>query len=275
MRYEVIARPPSSGAPVRSTPLLFVHGSWHAAWCWDVFFLPFFANAGYPVRALSLRGHGLSDGRHRLGQNRLWDYVADVLRGIEQLPVPPVLIGHSLGGAIVQKYLELPGAPPVAGAVLMASVPPHGVWKSTLRLMAGRHFFAAAEGLIRRRLYPLVATPARAHDLLFSPAMPRWRAASYQARLQDESFLAFVDTLFANLPRPARARTPVPPVLVLGGNEDKIVRPAEVEATAHAWGTTSVPFPSMANDLMLDPGWEDVAKRVLEWLDEQNLAGTA
>src|ERR1700756_2747040 len=38
-------------------PLLFVHGGWHGAWCWDDHFLDFFAAAGYRAVALSLRGH--------------------------------------------------------------------------------------------------------------------------------------------------------------------------------------------------------------------------
>ena len=28
-------------------PLLFIHGAWHAAWCWDEHFLSFFADKGY------------------------------------------------------------------------------------------------------------------------------------------------------------------------------------------------------------------------------------
>lgn len=29
------------------TPLLFIHGAWHAAWCWDDHFLDFFADWGF------------------------------------------------------------------------------------------------------------------------------------------------------------------------------------------------------------------------------------
>ncbi|MDT5048789.1 MAG: hypothetical protein QOG75_4683 [Mycobacterium sp.] len=35
------------------TPVLFVHGALHAAWCWDEHFLNFFADNGYRVLALS------------------------------------------------------------------------------------------------------------------------------------------------------------------------------------------------------------------------------
>ena len=30
-------------------PLLFVHGAWHGAWCWDEHFLDFFAAQGLSV----------------------------------------------------------------------------------------------------------------------------------------------------------------------------------------------------------------------------------
>eukprot|EP00955_Chlamydomonas_euryale_P040753 351801-Chlamydomonas_euryale.AAC.16 len=41
-------------------PLLFLHGSYHGAWCWQENFLPFFADVGYNAYALSFRGQGES-----------------------------------------------------------------------------------------------------------------------------------------------------------------------------------------------------------------------
>ena len=50
---EVIAQcPPAAG---ERSPLVFVHGSFHAAWCWAEHWLPFFSRAGFPCYALSLR----------------------------------------------------------------------------------------------------------------------------------------------------------------------------------------------------------------------------
>ncbi len=54
---EVIEK--GSSTPAHPTPLLFVHGGWHGAWCWSNF-LNYFADAGYRAVALSLRGHGAS-----------------------------------------------------------------------------------------------------------------------------------------------------------------------------------------------------------------------
>ena len=56
--HEVIEKGRSSEA--HPTPLLFVHGAAHAAWCWDEYFLDFFADRGYRAVALSLHGHGAS-----------------------------------------------------------------------------------------------------------------------------------------------------------------------------------------------------------------------
>ena len=54
---------PASAGPTSlpsPPPLLFVHGSAHAAWCWADHFLPWFAERGWPAHAVSLRGRGRS-----------------------------------------------------------------------------------------------------------------------------------------------------------------------------------------------------------------------
>src|SRR5689334_18609316 len=85
-------------------PLLFVHGAWHAAWCWEEYFLNYFADRGYRASAVSLRGHGKSTTPKPLRSCSLADYVDDIESVVESLPVRPVLIGHSMGGFVVQKY---------------------------------------------------------------------------------------------------------------------------------------------------------------------------
>ena len=45
--------------PEHPAPLVFVHGAWHGAWCWDEHFLGHFAAKGYRAIALDLRGYGM------------------------------------------------------------------------------------------------------------------------------------------------------------------------------------------------------------------------
>ena len=56
LMLEVVDK--GSATESHPVPLLFVHGAWHASWCWDEHFLDFFADKGYRAVALSLRGHG-------------------------------------------------------------------------------------------------------------------------------------------------------------------------------------------------------------------------
>ncbi len=262
MKLELICEKPKGKA--HATPLLFVHGKWHAAWCWAEHFLPYFAEHGYTSYALSLRGHGGSEGHERLRWTSIADYVADVAQVAGQMDMSPVLIGHSMGGFITQKYLETHTAP---AAVLLTAIPPSGLWPTTW-LVFHRHPLAFLKALATLRMYPIVATPALARDAFFSEDMPEEQVAVYQKLLQDESFRSYVDELGLNLVRPKRVGTPL---LVIGAEDDAVIPQKGVHATARAYGTTAVIFQNMAHDLMLEEGWQAVADRILEFLKERGL----
>ncbi len=257
MDLEILSRHPAGAA--HRVPLLFVHGAWHGAWCWAEHFLDFFAAQGCAAHAVSLRGHGASAGHERLRRTRIADYVADVAAVAATLPQPPVLIGHSMGGLVVQKFLERHTVP---GAVLLAPVPPSGVLGTTLRL-ARRHPLIFVRVNLTLSLYPLVATPRLARECFFSDNLPDAQVNACWEKLQDESFRAFVDMLALDLPRPIQGSTPM---LVLGAGKDTIFTPAEVSATAAAWGAELEILPNIAHDMMLEPQWQAVAMRISEWL---------
>lgn len=46
---------------LKNPPLVFIHGSYHAAWCWAEHWLPFFSENGFDCYALSLLDQGESD----------------------------------------------------------------------------------------------------------------------------------------------------------------------------------------------------------------------
>jgi alpha-beta hydrolase superfamily lysophospholipase len=245
----------------RPTSLLFIHGMWHGAWCWDDF-MEFFAGAGYRTDALSLRGHGGSRGEIR--GSTIADYVADVEHVARKFDNHPVLIGHSMGGFIVQKYLETHNAP---AGVLLASVPPYGVWPALGRVFL-RDPRIVFKAITTWRMYPVVETPVRTRWALFSEDFPEEKLLDYHKYMNDESFRAFIDLLGLNLAHPKRVKSPM---LVLGAEKDTVISQRDVRATARAYNNNAEFFPNMAHDMMLEAGWKSVAERILKWLQERGI----
>lgn len=268
MRLDVISRHPDG--TVRPTPLLFVHGSFADNRCWDDHFLPYFAERGYAAHALSLRGHGRSGGRAGLQLCRLSDYVDDVASVVEGLPAPPVLIGHSMGGMVVQKYLERDAA--AAGVALMASVPPLGLLSTNLH-MAMRHPFLFAQMGVLSVMGSACATPEVVRRLLFSPDMPASALRRYADRFQPESQLVALDMLGGD-PLRLDPRALDMPFLVLGAADDVFVPPHLVRTTARHYGAEARVLPDMAHAMMLEANWRDAADALLEWL-ERAVAATS
>jgi pimeloyl-ACP methyl ester carboxylesterase len=247
-RREIISREPAVATDDRP-PLLFVHGHGHGAWCFDEHWLPEAADQGWAAHAVSLRGHGQSEGHG--GRWGFRDYVHDVLQAIIELPRPPVVIGHSMGALVVQRVLErYPAAP---GAVLLApaGTPRQGL-ETGLRVAArdvprGLRFLAGR---------PITLTA----EELFGPHMDPVSARRHENRQVAESPLAQYQIVL-----PRRPRTAGCPVLVLGGAEDRIVSVSEVVRTARHYGTRAHVFREMGHDLMLDVGWRAPLQHVLDF----------
>ena len=265
MKLEIIEQKTESANP--SVPILFIHGMWHGAWCWTDHFLPYFAQHGHPSYALSLRNHGTSEGKKHIRSVSLSDYVKDVEQAVNGMERMPVMIGHSMGGIVIQKYLESHQAP---AAVLMASVPPQGLLGATLRF-ALRHPLAFLKIGLTLSVYPVIATSNLCREMLFSESINQSELKEYFSRMQDESLRAFIDMIFFIQPHPKLVKTPM---LVLGAMNDGAITPKEVQSTARKYGTEAELFPDMAHNMMLEPGWKAVADRILGWLNEQNFVNS-
>lgn len=259
---EVIDKGAVSGA--HPAPLLFAHGGCLSASCWDEHFLDFFAERGFRAVAVSYRGHGGSSTPKPLRKCSIADYTDDVRWAADQLGGQPVLIGHSTGGFVVQKYLQSRDAP---AGVLLASTPTRGIFPSAVRVWL-RHPLIAMRTNIFGGPQDLFNTPPLARDFLFSPQTPQPIVDAGAAAAVPESVRAvFTDQAF-RLPRPRRVSTPL---LVLGAEHDGLISNNEVRATARAYRTEGEIFPGMGHMMMLEPGWADVAERILGWLGERGL----
>lgn len=257
MALEVLTAGSASDRP----PLLFVHGSFCGAWIWAEHFLPYFAAAGWQCAAVSLRGHGDSDGRDNLDGFGLSDYVADVQEAAKGLERPPVLIGHSLGGMVAQRAAC---RTKVAGVALLASVGPGGIG-SAFTHMSLRH------PNLLWQLGRLQAVGPEAVDYevvrrgLFSADFPLERALSFVARFQRESQRAANELLvpqwFHLMPRPSV------PALVLGGNTDAFIPYGDLALAATYWAAEMKVLDGLPHVMMLDTTWKKAADTLAGWLD--------
>jgi pimeloyl-ACP methyl ester carboxylesterase len=261
---EVISRVPA-GTP-RGAPLLFVHGAFAGGWCWDEFFLGYFAERGYAAHALSLRGHGGSEGHETRDTASLDDYVADVLAVAETLGAPPVLIGHSMGGIVVQRCARATAA---SGMILLASVPPEGLAGSAW-MMAARDPSLFREMALVQYDSPRHATAQGLQRALFSERLAPERQAEYQRRLHPESQRALFDLLWPqHFWLAPRGRLPVQ---VMGAAHDAFFPPSMVESTARWHGVVPHIVPDVAHAVMLEPAWERAAASITDWLESQQSA---
>ena len=218
---------PAPGGAAR--PLLFVHGAFTGAWCWAENFLPYFSKQGFRACAVSLSGHGGSPGRERLDRLSIGDYVRDLERAVSTIGGDPILVGHSMGGFVVQKYLERASAP---GVVLMASVPPQGLLSASIALaFSNPGLFADVNSMMHSGR----ASLASLQHALFASPVAADKLKAYYRQMQPESQRAMWDMTLFNLPQLRRERCP--PMLVLGGERDILVPPSEVEQAARFYGT--------------------------------------
>jgi pimeloyl-ACP methyl ester carboxylesterase len=185
-------------------------------------------------------------------------YVQDALEAFDSLPAPPVVVAHSMGGAVAQVLLTRRAA---RAAVLVASVPPSGVLSSTLRL-ARHHPLEFLKINLTLSLYPAVRTPALVREMFYNPSTPEAIVLEGFNRVQDESFTAFLGMIaFRSTLEANRV-----PMLVLGGESDGIFTPDEVRATAERYAATLRLYPNTGHNLMLEANHEAIATDILEWV---------
>ena len=199
---------------------------------------------------------------HALGKLTLKEEVENIARFIDTLPEKPILIGHSLGGFVVQKLLALEKG--VAG-ICIDGVPPKGIvtfersfWKSN---------------------FPVI-NPFKGNSV-FVPNKNWFHYAFAHTMTQvksDKVFDDFVVPESRNVPRGTLGgyakidfKKPHYPLLFIAGELDHIVPKSLNKKNFEAYKDSKSikqykEFKGRTHYICGQTGWEEVATFVLEWI---------
>lgn len=266
--------------------IALVHGICHGAWCWENF-INFFADHGYQCYAISLPGHGGSGGKEHLQEYRLSDYVEAVKKAMKTIKtdmeahglrdVKPFLLGHSMGGAVVQQYIGK-YEDDVQGAVLFApATAPKMSTEDSRRAWPVNLFLAALIAQFGLKFGFVVHNAAffTGKDERGKQCQRVKNTAPYKSLLQKES-KKVTGTLNKdgdlNQKYSENCKVDIP-VLVIGSRADLYFPQVSLEQTASVYAqnglTALVPLDRLCHDMMLDDEeWEKSAKPVLEFVED-------
>jgi non-heme chloroperoxidase len=259
-RLEVLSLP-ASGRTARP-PILMVHGAYTHGGSWRHTFMPWFAGRGHDVHAVSLRGHGGSDGHPMLDAWGLDHYGEDVRRALAMIGQPAIVFGSSMGGLVLQRLLS--EGPAIRAMVLVSSVPPTGLFDSVSRMtfdrprQMGQLLQLAIAGRSGRGMLELLA-----HDPL---PMTDETAASHM--LTRESSRALWEMTWAPMPWSARTAAVVP-MLAVHGEYDRMIPASAVQAIARQFQAMPLLVPEVGHVPMIERRWESVAQSIADWLERQ------
>jgi non-heme chloroperoxidase len=260
-------------------PVVFVHGLWLHATSWDPW-LDLFREAGYAPVAPGWPGDSDTAEATRRdssqvagkGIDDVVDHYAQVIRGLD---APPIVIGHSFGGLIVQRLLgqDLAAAgvaidpAPIKGVLYL---PPSALKVAgiALRKPANRHEAVALTAEQFRYGFGNALSEQESNDLY-----ERWAIPSPGLPLFEAALANFVPHSPAKVNTGNRDRGPL---LVTAGGRDHTVPAAISMATRKLYHKSPAvtdfrDFADRGHSLTIDHGWREVADYVLNWLKQRGV----
>ena len=258
-------------------PVLFVHGLWLLAGSWqrwaDVFeaadYAPIAADwPGDPATPKAARANP-----EAFAGNSIGTILSHLETIVGALDCKPILIGHSMGGLLVQMLAAKVGAP---ATVAISPAPFRGVLPLPLSAL--------------RSAFPVLSNPLNARRAVqLTPAQFRYGFANTVTETQASRLYAdhhvpapgrpLFQAGLANLNPWTEARVPRRaenrgPLLVIAAGKDHTV-PAAVSRAAfriqkrNPSATELVSLPDAGHSLVIDNGWETVARKTLDFIEDQ------
>lgn len=253
-----------------TSQVMFIHGMYLNGNSWQPW-VERFTSAGFTCSAPSWPYHegdphtlrsAVDPGLGALTFGAVTDHLKAL---IDLLPERPFLVGHSIGGLLVQRLVNDGYA---RAGVSISSAPPQGL------MSFSPHFLRAN--------FPHINPISGSKPVLMSPERFHYAFANTTSRsASDEAFDQFVVPESRNVPRSTLGRSaridfsaPGAPLLFLTGDQDHLTPVGMVRRNAHKYaaGPRTVDyqeFTGRSHYICGEQDWEKFADAALAWLSNQ------
>jgi len=255
--------------------VVLVHGLWVTPRSWE-YWVPHYEARGFRVLTPAYPGfevevEALRDNPSIIADCSITDTIEHLAKVVESVEKPPIIMGHSFGGALTQMLLARGLG---AAAVAIDSAPTEGVRRNPLSQI--------------RSLFPALNNPAKRHQAVgfteeqFHYAFTNTLDEAAAKAAYDRYAIAAPGRwvwdygLIANF-KPGHQETWVDyanddraPLLFIAGSEDHIMPPSVNESNAKKYRksaatTDYVLLDGRSHWTCAEPGWEAVADQALDW----------
>ncbi|GAB3838036.1 alpha/beta fold hydrolase [Micromonospora andamanensis] len=258
-------------------PIVLVHGFWVTPRSWENWIIHF-ESKGHQVVAPAYPGfevevEALNADPAPIAQVTVPQIIAHLEEVVRALPEPPIIIGHSAGGAFTQILLDHGYG---AAGVALNSAPTEGVRVVPLSQV--------------KSTFPVLKSPANRHKAV-GLTFEQWKYA-FTNTFTDEESRALYERYHIPAPggivwggvlanfQPGHQDTWVDyqnddraPLLFVSGSEDHIMPPAVQKSNAEHYTSNTVTerreYGGYAHLLPAQQGWERIADEVLDWAVRQ------
>jgi pimeloyl-ACP methyl ester carboxylesterase len=255
---------------MKSRSIIFIHGMYMTPLCWENW-IPYFSARGYRCLAPAWPGrdHPVEILRTNKGMSNLVsltlsdvvEHFAGIIQGLDE---KPILIGHSMGALTVQLLLNKDLA---AAGVAIDSAPPGGVLTISWPFLKSN--------------WPHI-TPFASLDRPVEMSFERFQYTfvnSFPMQEQKTAFERYVVPESRRVPRQSLTakvdfKHPHAPLLLIAGSNDHLI-PASLNMTNYARYkvagsiTDFKEFEGRTHFIIGQPGWEEVAEHILNWLKDR------
>jgi pimeloyl-ACP methyl ester carboxylesterase len=256
----------------QSQTVLFITGAFVSNACWDEWrvyyerkgfstFAPPWPHKGATAEELRSRHPDADIASNRLAD--LTDYYADLAR---QFPQPPILIGHSIGGLIVQLLLQKQLG---AMGIAIHSVPPQGI--VTFKFSFLKAGWGALGFFTSTKRSYLMSFDAWKYAFT-NDMTPQQQTDSYYKLAIPESKLIVRDTITSAARIDFTLRHA--PLLILSGSSDHTIPASLNYANYRKYKndqsvTDYKEFPGRNHFVLGQPTWKEEADFILDWIGSQ------